>query len=219
MKSIRLATLSVLLLAAFTARAESLVVNGSLNGSIANMDVPTGWTVLEGTPDTMDPTSNVGVSGWLSFGVAPTVSPDGGTWVGLGIDGSYIERFGQTLSGLTVGQTYTVSWQAANFGVNNASNSYLGSNAIGVMLDGVSIGQGATLSLSSSWSTESLTFVATSTSQLLSFSLAGTDKAYLGIDGISVTAGGVTPAVPEPATWALMAIGLVGVGAMRRRQG
>lgn len=219
MKSIRLATLSVLLLAAFTARAESLVVNGSLNGSIANMDVPTGWTVLEGTPDTMDPTSNVGVSGWLSFGVAPTVSPDGGTWVGLGIDGSYIERFGQTLSGLTIGQTYTVSWQAANFGVNNASNSYLGSNAIGVMLDGVSIGQGATLSLSSSWSTESLTFVATSTSQLLSFSLAGTDKAYLGIDGISVTAGGVTPAVPEPATWALMAIGLVGVGAMRRRQG
>lgn len=219
MKSIRLATLSVLLLAAFTARAESLVVNGSLNGSIANMDVPTGWTVLEGTPDTMDPTSNVGVSGWLSFGVAPTVSPDGGTWVGLGIDGSYIERFGQTLSGLTIGQTYTVSWQAANFGVNNASNSYLGSNAIGVMLDGVSIGQGATLSLSSSWSTESLTFVATSTSQLLSFSLAGTDKAYLGIDGISVTADGVTPAVPEPATWALMAIGLVGVGAMRRRQG
>ncbi len=61
MKSIRLATLSVLLLAAFTARAESLVVNGSLNGSIANMDVPTGWTVLAGTPDTMDPTSNDGV--------------------------------------------------------------------------------------------------------------------------------------------------------------
>ena len=135
MKPIRLATLSVLLLAAFTARAESLVVNGSLNGSIANMDVPTGWTVLGGTPDTMDQTSNVGVSGWLSFGVAPTASPDGGTWVGLGINGSYIEQFGQSLNGLTVGQTYTVSWQAANFGVNNHDNSYLGSNAIGVLLD------------------------------------------------------------------------------------
>lgn len=219
MKPIRLATLSVLLLAAFTARAESLVVNGSLNGSIANMDVPTGWTVLAGTPDTMDPTNNVGVSGWLSFGVAPTVSPDGGTWVGLGINGSYIESFGQSLNGLTVGQTYTVSWQAANFGINNQANSYLGSNAIGVMLDGASIGQGSTLSLSSNWSTQSLTFVATSASQLLSFSLASTEKAYLGIDGISVTLGGVAPAVPEPATWALMAIGLIGVGAMRRRQG
>lgn len=219
MKSLRLATLSVLLLAAFTARAESLVVNGSLNGSIANMDVPTGWTVLAGTPDTVDPTSNVGVSGWLSFGVAPTVSPDGGTWVGLGINGSYIESFGQSLSGLTVGQTYTVSWQAANFGINNQANSYLGSNAIGVMLDGASIGQGSTLSLSSNWSTQSLTFVATSASQLLSFSLASTEKAYLGIDGISVTAGGVAPAVPEPSTWALMAIGLVGMAAMRRRLG
>lgn len=158
-------------------------------------------------------------SGWLSFGVAPTVSPDGGTWVGLGINGSYIESFGQSLSGLTVGQTYTVSWQAANFGINNQANSYLGSNAIGVMLDGASIGQGSTLSLSSNWSTQSLTFVATSASQLLSFSLASTEKAYLGIDGISVTAGGVTPAVPEPSTWALMAIGLVGMAAMRRRLG
>lgn len=219
MKPIRLATLSVLLLAAFTARAESLVVNGSLNGSIANMDVPTGWTVLEGTPDTMDPTSNVGVSGWHSFNVAPTVSPDGGTWVGIGINGSYVERFGQTLSGLSVGQTYTVSWQAANFGINNQDSSYLGSNAIGVMLDGASIGHGATLGLSSSWHTESLTFVATSASQLLSFRLANTDKAYLGIDGISVKLGGVAPAVPEPSTWALMAMGVVAVGALRRRQG
>jgi len=218
MKSIRLATLSVLLLAAFTARAESLVVNGSLNGSIANMDVPTGWTVLAGTPDTMDTTSNVGVSGWLSFGVAPTVSPDGGTWVGLGISGDYIEQFGQTLSGLAVGQTYTVSWQAANFGVNNSVDSYLGSNAISVMLDGATIGQGATLGLSSNWATQSLTFVATSASQMLSFRLAQGEKAYMGIDGISVTTGGLTPAVPEPSTWALMAMGVVAVGAMRRRR-
>lgn len=218
MKSYRLATLSVLLLAAFTARAESLVVNGSLDGSIANMDVPTGWTVLAGTPDTVDLTSNVGVSGWLSFGVAPTESPDGGTWVGLGINGSYIESFGQTLSGLTIGQTYTVSWQAANFGINNSANSYLGSNAIGVMLDGASIGQGASLSLSSAWSTQSLTFVATSASQLLSFQLATSEKAYLGIDGISVSTGGTTPAVPEPSTWVLMAIGVAALAATRRRQ-
>lgn len=219
MKSFRLATLSVLLLAAFTARAESLVVNGSLEGSIANMDVPTGWTVLAGTPDTVDLTSNVGVSGWLSFGVAPTASPDGGTWVGLGIDGSYIESFGQTLSGLSIGQTYTVSWQAANFGINNSANSYLGSNAIGVMLDGASIGQGSSLSLSSSWSTQSLTFVATSASQLLSFQLATSEKAYLGIDGISVSTGGIAPAVPEPSTWLMMAMGLAALGAARRRQG
>ena len=218
MKSIRLAPLSVLLLAAFTARAESLVVNGSLNGGIANMDVPTGWTVLAGTPDTLDTTSNVGVSGWLSFGVAPTASPDGGTWVGLGISGDYVEQFGQTLNGLAVGQTYTVSWQAANFGVVNHDDSYLGSNAVRVMLDGASIGQGNQLALSSNWAKQSLTFVATSASQMLSFRLANGDKSYLGIDGIAVTTGGLTPAVPEPSTWALLAVGVAALGVARRRQ-
>lgn len=112
-----------------------------------------------------------------------------------------------------------MSWQAANFGVNNHDNSYLGSNAIGVLLDGASIGQGSTLSLSSNWYTQSLTFVATSASQLLSFRLANSETAYLGIDGISVTTGGVAPAVPEPSTWLLMAMGVAAVGAMRRRQG
>jgi hypothetical protein len=219
MKSIRIAALTALLIAAFGARAESLVINGSLDGGIANANVPLGWTVLEGTPDTLDVTSNVGVSGWLSFAVAPSFSPDGGTWVGLGGNGDYVERFGQTLNGLSVGQTYTVSWQAANFGIQNNAASYLGSNAIGVMLDGSLIGQGATLSLSSNWSTQSLTFVATSASQLLSFRLAGTEKAYLGIDGISVTTGG-TPPVPEPSTWLLMALGGAALAAAaRRRQG
>lgn len=218
MKYHRIAPLSFLLLAAFAARAESLVINGSLEGDIANMELPAGWVVLGGTPDTMDTTSNVGVQDWRSFAVAPTASPDGGTWVGLGITGNYIEQFGQSISGLTVGQTYTVSWQAANFGVNNFNNSYLGSNAIGVLLDGASIGQGAKLSLSSSWHAQSLSFVATSTSPLLSFRLANAEKAYLGIDGISLTAGGVTPAVPEPSGWVLMALGSVALGVARRRQ-
>ena len=218
MKSIRLTALSALLFAAFIAHAESLVINGSLDGGIANADVPTGWTVLQGTPDTLDPTGNVGVAGWMSFGVAPTLSPDGGTWVGLGANGDYVERFGQSLSGLSIGQTYTVSWQAANFGIQNNGASYLGSNAIGVMLDDAMVGQGATLALSSNWSSQSLTFVATSATQLLSFRLAGTEKAYLGIDGISVKLGGVTPAVPEPSTWLLMAMGVAAIGAVRRRQ-
>lgn len=216
------AALTALFIAAGSAQAASLVINGSLTGPIANMGTPSGWTILEGTPDTMDGGNNVGVAGATDFGVAPaSASPDGGTWVGIGMNGSYVERFGQTLSGLSIGQTYTVSWFAGNFGLNRMSDTgnvqYLGSNAIDVMLDGVSVGHGATLGLSSNWFNESLTFTATSASQQLSFKLASATKAYLSIDGIAVVAG-ATPAVPEPSTWAMMGIGLVGLALSKRRQ-
>lgn len=220
--TVRLAALTAMLLVTATASAESLVVNGSLQGSLANAGVPTAWLTLEGTPDTLDASGNVGVSGSTSFGlgagVRPVASPDGGTWVGLARNGSYIERFGQTLQGLSVGQTYTLSWYAGNFGVDDADPDfdYLGANAIEVLLDNTRLGQGGTLVLGQGWREQSLSFVATGSSQLLSFRLASTAQSYLSIDGIRLQAGGVAPAVPEPGTWALLALGLAGVVVAKR---
>ncbi|MDO9236373.1 MAG: PEP-CTERM sorting domain-containing protein [Aquabacterium sp.] len=195
--------------------AQTLVVNGSLTDSIENNGVPSGWINLEGTPDVLDALNNVGLANEQHFGAAPSASPDGGTWVGLGSDAGYTERFGQVLSGLTVGQQYTVSWSAGNFGYNFGTNNYLGQNAIDVMIDGQSIGKGATLALGSNWFNQSLTFAATSASQQISFKLATSTKAYLSIDGIAVNA---TAPVPEPGTWALMGLGLCAVGFMRKRR-
>ncbi|TAK94604.1 MAG: PEP-CTERM sorting domain-containing protein [Aquabacterium sp.] len=217
MTTIRHIALAALLATSSVAfAAQELVTNGSLTGPITNNGVPTGWSIFEGTPDIMDATDNVGLLNTLRFGATPTASTDGGTWVGLGSYGTYMERFGQTLSGLTVGQQYTVSWEAGNFGYTYGSINYLGSNAISVQVDGVTVGSGAQLDLGSNWYKQSLTFTAGAASQQLSFILASTtSKAYMSIDGVSVKA---TPAVPEPGTWALMGLGLFGVMAATRRK-
>ena len=150
MKFVRFTALAASLLLSLAAHAESLVVNGSLTGPIANMGTPTGWTALAGTPDTMDASNNMGVSGFQYFGANPSASPDGGTWVGLAYNAgiNYVEQMGQTLTGLVVGQSYTVSWFVGNFGYDRGSVKYLGSNAIDVLIDGISVGHGATLGVS-----------------------------------------------------------------------
>ena len=115
-----------------------------------------------------------------------------------------------------MGQQYTVSWEAANFGYTYGNVNYLGANAISVQVDGMTVGSGAQLALGSNWYKQSLTFTASAASQQLSFILASnSQKAYMSIDGISVQA---AQPVPEPGTWALMALGLAAVaGAARRR--
>lgn len=197
-----------------TSAQAQFVVNGSLEGNIANAGVPTGWFTLTGSPDTMDESNNVGVPGLQSFVAAPEVSPDGGTWVGIGADGSFSESFAQTVTGLIVGVEYTLSWYAGNFGY--APLNYSSANAIRATLNGVVVGTGATLLADSDWVYESVNFVATSNSQVLAFQLDTGAKAYMSIDGIAIT----TAVVPEPASMGLLLAGLacVGWGAKRRHR-
>lgn len=199
------------------AATDNLLANGALSGAIGNSSVPMGWQILLNSPDVMDAANNAGVNGLQFFGAAPEASPDGGTWVGLGArTGDYMEAFGQWVDNLVIGQTYSLSWVAGNFGYSRGSVNYVDSNAIRVNLDGAFLGTGGTLGLSSQWQAETLSFVAATTRQQLSFQLADYNNAYLSIDGIRLTA--VSP-VPEPGS---LGLALLGLGALawcaRQRQ-
>src|SRR5204862_2300352 len=70
MKSVKAAVLCGLVVSAGL-QAAPVLTNGSLTGPITNGGVPPGWTLLAGSPDTMDQNNNVGVSGLGQFVAAP----------------------------------------------------------------------------------------------------------------------------------------------------
>lgn len=206
---------SAFVVAVSVGQAQS-ITNGSMTGVCANAGVPTGWSAQLASPDIVDPSCNVGVPA-LGFAASASSSPDGGTWVGLGREGGvFIERFGQVVGGFTIGQSYTLSWYVSNFGTDQ-NLGYTNPNQIEFLLSGVSAGTGSMRALGQGWFAESVIFIATAASHDIAFQLGSGNKSYMGIDGVALAATG-TDVVPEPATMTLLATGLAGMAAARRKK-
>lgn len=135
--------------------------------------------------------------------------------------GTYVLQ--QTVTGLTVGTTYNVSfWQAAG----QQKNWYGDTTDTWAVKFGSTTKSAPTMSNPSgnftSWTQVTLSFVADATSMVMQFLLSGTSPGgnqqppFALLDGITV-AQGSTP-VPEPATAGLLLAGLAGLAGFGRRK-
>lgn len=146
-----------------------------------------------------------------------TLSPNGGAFVGLDGDPGANGQISQTVTGLTIGDTYILkfNWGAAQLANRVGATTEMLKVSFGV--DTVSTPLVANPSKGfSGWINQTFKFKALSKSQTLSFLSIGTPRGLPPVavlDGVSLTGGGV----PEPASWAMMILGMGGLGVVLRR--
>jgi hypothetical protein len=159
---------------------------------------------------------------------AATASPNGGNFLGSDPDynpsnthsatGGVGGAVFQTINGLTIGDTYAVTFYQA--GAQQHGFSGITTESWQVSL-GAQTKDSPTLTNASEgftgWSSDTLDFTATSTSEVLSFLAEGTggsgEPPFALLDGVSLTQ------VPEPATWTMMLVGFGALGtAVRSRR-
>jgi hypothetical protein len=188
----------------------------------------TGWTGLggnhlqfyyvAGTQTITSAANQFGDSGAHFYSSFDTLSPNGGgNFVALDGDSQYQGSISQQISGLTVGNTYTLSfdWAAAQL----ANRTGATTEQLAVTLGGVTQTTDIIKNPSeafSGWKTVTMQFVATGADETLTFLSVGTPDGLppiAALDNVSLTGG-----VPEPATWAMMLVGFGGLGALIRRR-
>jgi PEP-CTERM motif len=166
--------------------------------------------------------------------------PPGGNFIQMDGNPSYENSFNQVLTGLTAGTDYSLSfWQAAGqqtgfsgatteqwkvflgtgtFSVNCGTNPCTVSTS-GDMTEDDSAVMDTPSKGVHAWELETMHFVATASSETLSFLAWGDNGSTTNLPPTVFLAGVNSPSlVPEPSTWAMMVMGFVGLGFMGRRR-
>lgn len=205
--------------------SNAAVVTGWLNAGYTFLFVPDATKASGTTADTTGATSpengNAALKLWgPGTGQANglTQSPDGNNFIAS--DGAYQRgAISQAVNNLVIGNNYFLSfyWAAAQ------QQGFTGATTEGwdVSFGGTTYSTPTVSTASqgfSPWRQQTFSFQATALSQTLSFLATGAPSGlppFSLLDGVSLQ-------VPEPATWAIVMLGVVGAGAMslhRRRRG
>lgn len=185
--------------------AQAQIVNGSFEdgvdpGTFSTVNVGqnniTGWDVTSGSVDYIG-------SYWQASNGSRSVD----------LSGVSIGTLAQTISGLTVGQSYRVSFDVSR-NPDGGDTPRTGTFTAGAQSFGFSYSNTGNSFADMQWETVSYTFLATAGSSIISFASDASGGCCFGpaLDNVRIAA------VPEPATWALMITGFGLAGAAVRRR-
>lgn len=191
---------SVALMGFGSAQAANLVNNGDFS----NPNVGGGWGMFSNGQvgawnNTNGDSLEVGNSNVYGLGCINAACQS------LEVNANTFDTVSQTIYGLTSGASYLVSWaySARDGGGPQSLDVSFGGDHLATNTGSVS-----------AWSNNAVRITANKTSELLQFQSANVGgNSSFGNEITNVSVAGV----PEPATWALMTVGLLGLGAMIRR--
>lgn len=126
------------------------------------------------------------------------------------LNGNTFDTISQTVTGLTVGQNYILTWAYAGRGGS-------GPQQMNVLFNGTQVGQNTNDGNSNfTWTNNSVVVKATSTTATVSFAainVGGSSALGNELDAVTLNA------VAEPASAALLGVGMLGLAVWRRRRG